>query len=38
MKWIEAFSYLLGLLKYVFLAALSLFVIYLIGLLRRSVD
>ena len=38
MNWIEAFSYLLGILKYLFLAALSLFMIYLIGLLRRSVD
>ena len=38
MKWIEALSYVLGVLKYVFLAALSMFVLYMIGLLRKSVD
>ena len=38
MKWIEELSFVLGLFKYVFLAALSLFIIYVVGLLRRSVD
>jgi len=31
-------SYALGILKYAFLAAFSLFIVYIIGLLRRSVD
>jgi len=31
-------DYSLGILKYVFLAGLALFMIYLIGLLRRSTD
>ena len=38
MKWIEIFGYGIGLLKYLFLAALSLFVVYMIGLLRKSID
>jgi hypothetical protein len=38
LKWIEIFGYGIGLLKYVFLAALSLFVAYMIGLLRKSID
>lgn len=38
MKWIEALGYMLGLLKYVFLAGISLFVVYTIRLLRRNVE
>ena len=38
MKWIDSLDYMLGILKYVLLAGLSLFVVYLIGLLRRNVD
>ena len=38
MKWIEGLSYVLGVLKYLFLAAFSLFIVYTISLLRRSVD
>ena len=38
MKWIEILGYFLGVLKYAFLAALVLFMVYMIGLLRKSVD
>ena len=38
MKWIEGLNLILGILKYVFLAVLSLFMVHMIGLLRRSVD
>jgi len=38
LKWIEALGYVLGTLKYLFLAALALFMLYMVGLLRRSVD
>ena len=38
MKWTDVLDYTLGIAKYVFLAGLSLFAVYLIGLLRRSVD
>lgn len=31
-------AYVLGIVKYIFLAALSLFIIYVIGLLRKTVD
>jgi hypothetical protein len=38
MKWIDALGTLLGLLKYVFLAGLALFMVYMIGLLRKDVN
>ena len=38
MKWISAFTCALGILKYLFLVGLSVFMVYMIGLLRRNVD
>lgn len=38
MKWISALTCTLGILKYLFLAGLSVFMVYMIGLLRRNVD
>ena len=38
MKWISSLDYILGILKYILLGGLSLFMIYLIGLLRKGVD
>lgn len=38
MNGTEILGWVLTALKYVFLAALSLFMLYLIGVLRRSVD
>lgn len=31
-------GYMLGIVKYVFLAVLALFMVYMIGLLRKSVE
>jgi hypothetical protein len=38
MKWTDALGSILGLLKYVFVAGLALFMVYMVGLLRRHVD
>lgn len=38
MKWISSLDYILGILKYILLAGLSLFMVYLIGMLRKNVD
>lgn len=38
MNWTDGLSLLLGILKYLFLAVFALFVVYVIGLLRRSID
>lgn len=38
MNWTNIFEYALGLMKYVFLAGIALYVIYFIGLLRKDVD
>lgn len=38
MKWISGLDYILGILKYILLVGLSLFMVYMIGLLRRDVD
>jgi hypothetical protein len=38
MKWISHLDYILGILKYILLGGLSLFMVYLIGLLRKCVD
>jgi len=38
LKWIDGLDYVLGILKYLFLAAFSLFIVYMVGLLRKSVD
>jgi len=38
MKWISGMDYLLGILKYILLVGLALFMVYMIGLLRRDVD
>ena len=38
MKWISGLDYLLGILKYILLAGMALFMVYLIGLLRKNVD
>jgi hypothetical protein len=38
MKWISGLDYLLGILKYILLVGLALFMVYMIGLLRRNAD
>jgi hypothetical protein len=38
LKGLDALGYMLGILKYLFLAGLALFMVYLIGLLRKDVD
>lgn len=38
LKWTDVLDYGLGIVKYVFLAGLAFFMLYLIGLLRRSAD
>jgi hypothetical protein len=38
LKWISNLDCILGILKYILLGGLSLFMVYLIGLLRKNVD